>query len=606
MTELQDLLPNSKKLSILIIDPDNELREKLASYLRKVYALVDDAANGYDGLSFCKINNYDIVIVDEKMPNMTTEQLIVNIHTTKSDQKIIYLSHEDSIEILNKLITLSVTAVVHKPFEMSDFYTELSRVSEIAYNKNQTQEQLIFAKKMKSEQKKLLENEFQKREKLISELAYERKRIGKLLGENAELSKQSGGSSEDIKKIKYFNDITKIENKYALQLALKGSATKAIIYLNIDHFDLINTLYGMGTGNKVLKATADRIAQYLPKNAKLYNVSVDEFIVLISEPTPDQEKILAEQVITMFEESPLEFDSQPFELSFSVGLVRGSGMQLFVQSKIASKEAKYYGGGTIATFDSKSHYMNKQREDLFWIKTLKSAIHENRILAYYQPIVNNADNSVDHFEVLSRLKDESGNIINADEFIKAAETVGLITKITRIMIDSSFKHFSTNSYKFSINICGYDLHEDYLLELLKYKCELYNIEPSRVYLELIGDSSINNSEILIQQMEKLRALGFHIGIDDINMDYSIFSRILRLNADFIKIDKSFVHGLTDNESHQHIISTIVEFAKKSGVKTVAEHVETIEELRMISKLGVDYSQGFYVGKPSEKSEIIRE
>jgi len=606
LIQLQDLLPNSKKLSLLIIDSDNSLRETLVKDLRKVFGLVDDSATGYDGLSLCKLNSYDVVVLDEKIPNMTTEQLITNIKLTKSDQRIILLSQETSNETLISLINMSIAAIVSKPLDISQFYAELSRVNEIAYNQNKMLEQLNFAKKMKHEQKQLLETESKKRETLLSELAYERKRIGKLLSENSQLSKQGSGANDEIHTIKFCNDITHIENKNALQVALKEKGDKAVIYLNIDHFDLVNTLYGMGTGNRVLKATAERLTQYLPKNSKLYNVTVDEFVILIHDPTAEQERILAEQIATMFIELPLAVDKHNFELTFSMGLVRGEGLQLFVQSKIASKEAKFYGAGVITTFDNNSTYMNKQRDDLYWIKTLKSALHDNRIIPYYQPIINNVDNTVEHFEVLCRLKDENGNIIDADKFIKAAEVVGLITKITRLIIDNSFKHFSTNSYKFSINICSYDLHENYLLELLKYKCDLFNIDPSRVYLELVGESSVQSSEGLITQINALRNVGFHIGIDDVSIDYSIFSRMLRLNADFIKIDKTFIHELSENQSHQEIIGTIVEFAKKSGMKTVAEHVETIEELRIVSTLGVDYSQGYFVGKPNDDTVIIRE
>ena len=606
MAELQELLPNSKKLSVLIIDPDDTLRMQLAMELQKVYHMVDDAATAYDGLGFCKINRYDIVITDDSLERMSTPLLVQNILNIRKDQHIVLLSSTLDPELLTSLINMSLSAIVPKPLDFEQLYTQLLRINEEVYNYNQMLTQLGFAKKIKAEQKELLQSEAQKREKLIQELAYERKRIGKLMAENAQLAKRAEGESEDIYKVKYLNDITHVENKYALQRALKEKGPKAVVYLNIDHFDLVNTLYGMGTGNKLLKATAERIKQYLPKNAKLYNVTVDEFVVLIDEPTNDQERLLAEQISTMFQELPLEVDRHPFEVIFSIGIVRGEGLQLFVQSKIASKESKYYGGGIITRFDNNSNYMNRQREDLYWIKTIKSALHDNRIIPYYQPIVSNFDNKVEHFEVLCRLQDEHGKIISADKFIKAAEVVGLITRITRLIIDGAFKHFSQNSYRFSINICNYDLYENYLVELLKYKCDLYNIEPNRVFLELVGDNSLDTSNSLLEQIDELRDMGFHIGVDDVSVDYSIFSRMLRLNADFIKIDKSFIRNIGENRAHQEIVETIVEFAKKSGMKTVAEHVESKDELRVLSNLGVDLSQGYYVGKPNSDTTVVRE
>ena len=241
--------------------------------------------------------------------------------------------------------------------------------------------------------------------------------------------------------------------------------------------------------------------------------------------------------------------------------------------------------------------------DLYWIKNLKQALLEDRIFCYYQPIVNNSNYKIEHYEVLCRLRESNGKIINASYFIKAAQEVGLVTKITKVILDEAFKNFSKTNYNFSINICHYDLYEDYLLEYIQHKCKMYYVDPSRVYLELIGETHLVHSDALIEQITKLQKFGIHIGIDDINMEYSLFSRMLHLNADYIKIDKHFTHNIAQNSSNQEMVGLIVEFAKKSNMKTIAEHVETQEEFEVITQLGVDYSQGYFIGKPNDSTSI---
>jgi len=600
---LNDVLPNSKLLSVLVMDPNTSLREHLVQDLKSVFLHVDETSTAYEGISFCKINDYDIVLLDQEIPNMTSAQIIQNILEVKPSQAIVYFTHDDSVQTLIDISNMQICSIVSKPMNRAKFYEQLKRVCDNFSGHESLLPESAFAKSKKSSHQKISPKELLEHEKVLEELASEKRKTEQLIVKNRELSNLSCSITEEVNKVKYFNSITKIENKHSLQHALKEKGSKALIYFNINQFDMINSLYGMGMGNKVLEATASKIVKFLPENAKLFNVNVDEFVVMIIQPRIEQEMLLADQIIALFSELPLEVAEHKFDITFSTGVVRGDGLQLFVQSKIASKESKYHGSSAVTVFANNSEYMEKQRKDLFWIKTLKTALSENRVICYYQPIVDNMNNKIEHFEVLCRLKESDGNIISAGRFIQAAQEVGFVTKLTRIMLDQAFKHFSTNAYKFSVNICHADLYEDYLLEYIEYKCDLYNIHPSRLYLELIGESSLENSDIVLSQISRLREAGVHIGIDDINMDYSVFSRMLRLNVDYVKIDRSFIKNIAENNFNQDIVTVIVEFAKKSGMKTIAEHVETHDELQAISRLGVDYSQGYFIGKPSHNALI---
>jgi len=144
----------------------------------------------------------------------------------------------------------------------------------------------------------------------------------------------------------------------------------------------------------------------------------------------------------------------------------------------------------------------------------------------------------------------------------------------------------------------HDLHEKYLLNFLEYKCEKYGILPSRVHLEIVEDIIVNKKLQIDTQILELKNKGFHVIVDDFGTDKSAYSRMFELKAEYIKIDGTFIKALDKDKGHQLIVKSIVDFAQKSGIKTIAEHVESEEIYEIVKSLGIDYSQGYYMGKPS--------
>ncbi|OIP53722.1 MAG: hypothetical protein AUK54_08085, partial [Helicobacteraceae bacterium CG2_30_36_10] len=370
------------------------------------------------------------------------------------------------------------------------------------------------------------------------------------------------------------------------------------LYLNIDYFDFINSVYGMGKANKLLKECSTRLKKFLPNNAELFHITADEFVILLDEPSENQDTLLATQIQALFKEAAIEFEDLSHYVVFSIGIDRGAGKVLFVNAKSASKEARYFGGNQVTIFNPQSDYMKEQRENLYWIKVLKKAFEEDKVFTYYQPIINHNNSSVKYYEVLCRLEDDNNNLVDASKFIGSAKLVGLMTQITRVVIDKTFKLFADNNYNFSLNISMYDLYEKYLLKLLNYKCERYNISSDRVYLEIVEDIIISKTTSIDKQILELKESGFHVIIDDFGTNKSAYSRIFDLKADCIKIDGSFIKELNKNNSYKIIVQSIVDFAKKNSIKTIAERVETIEVYEMVKELGIDCSQGFFLGKPS--------
>jgi diguanylate cyclase (GGDEF)-like protein len=577
MAELKDVKRITQDLSLLYIDENQEFLTNITTILKKVFIKVDDASDAILGLDYLKVNKYDLIIVDSNSDIMTTEKLIENIRSYNKFQNIIMTTPIDAKDKTLNSHTLVLNALIMKPFKLTNFLDIILTVTEhIKYTREYLRSKI---------------------DTLEDELSSQKRRIGRFMIHEKELVKQVENLENSVQVDKYVHELTKLPSRFSLQDAL-DDREQSLIYINIDHFEFVNSIYGMGKANKMLKECSIKLKMFLPRNAVLYHITADEFVILLHEPSQDQASILASQVQSLFKESPVEFDIYTHYVVFSIGIDSGNGKKLFINAKAASKEARYYSGNQIVIYDPYSDYMKEQRESLYWVNVLKKAFDDDKILTYYQPIVTNDDSKVKHYEVLCRLVDDKNRLVDAAKFIHSAKQVGLITQITRAVIDKAFKLFATNDFNFSINISMHDLHENYLLNFLEYKCKKYNIAQSRVHLEIVEDIIVCKTELLDSQIIDLKRRGYHVIVDDFGTDKSAYNRMFELEAEFIKIDGTFIKELSRDKAYQIIVKSIVDFAQQSGIKTIAEHVESEEVYEIVKSLGIDYSQGYFMGKPA--------
>lgn len=585
MADIKDILPFTKKLSLLYIDEDQDFLTSVTTQLSKLFDSVDDANDSTVGMSYAKLNSYDLIIVDSKSSIMNVNQLVKNLKSINKYQDIIITTKETSSDKLVEFYESNPNILIKKPFDIKLLLDSIHTICSKLHNDRS----YVDAQASESSMQELA--------KLSEELLYERKRIGRFMANEKKMDEKIKLYEDNIHINKNIYELTRLPSKYALQTALNGDK-QSLLYINIDYFDFINSIYGMGKANMLLKECAKRLNIFLPKNAELFHITADEFVILLDNPTEDQDILLARQIQALFKEAPIEFVEHNHYVVFSIGIDRGEGKKLFINAKSASKEAKYFGGDQTVVYSGTSEYMQEQRKKLYWIGVLKKAFEDDKIFTYFQPIIDNNNPDNKHYEVLCRVRDENNNLIDADKFIDSAKLVGLITQITRTVIDKTFKLFKNNNYNFSINISMYDLREDYLIDFLEYKCIKYGISPDRIYLEIIEDIIIAKYTAMDEQILKLKEEGYHVIIDDFSTDKSAYNRMYDLKAEFIKIDGSFIRGIDKNKANLIIVQSIVRFAKKMGIKTMAEHIENQKEYEIVKKLGIDYSQGYLLGKPS--------
>ncbi len=408
------------------------------------------------------------------------------------------------------------------------------------------------------------------------------------------------------KKWDYYKDqLTSLPNRFALleYLELHASSRLTIFVVNVDNFSNFNRMYGYIVTDLILKEIATYLDSLKLSHMKFFRFDGDEFVYVTNEFMNFREiEEFSKAVIGFFNQIEIEVEYAHREFvvktSVSVGVAMGGGIITLNHAQMAIKEARLNAKSSYHLFTAKSEFSKKQQENVYWIDKIKEAIEYEKLVPFYQPIQNIHTGKIEKFECLARINEED-NFISPIRFMEAARVSGAFSLITRTIIKKAFEEFSKNSYEFSINITANDIKLGYLEEFLLLHVKKYNVDPSRVVLELLEDIVTLTEGNMIEQIESLRKAGFQVAVDDFGMENSNFSRLLEFHPDYLKIDGNFIKNLLTNKKSQIIVEAIVEICKKSNIKVIAEFVSSEEIYEKIKAMGVDYAQGYLIGEPLE-------
>ena len=399
----------------------------------------------------------------------------------------------------------------------------------------------------------------------------------------------------------YKYQLTGLDNHFALLEYIKLSTRLNIFVLNIDNFSNINNSYGYVIGDEILLEISQRLNLLTPKNAKLFRFEGDEFVFVINDFFNFRElKEFCESVISFFNQTEIELkhDDIVIKVSVTIGVAMGNGIITLNHAHIAVDEARQFSKSTYKIFESQSEYSKKQQENIYWVNKIRHAIEEENVISYFQPIRNNKTKEIEKFECLARIKDDE-DLVSPIRFLEACRMTGTLSLITRRIITDAFQMFSTTEYEFSINITSDDINLGYLEGYLLQNAQKYDIDPSRVVLELLEDIVTLTESDMLEQIKSLRKRGFKIALDDFGMKNSNFSRLLELNPDYLKIDGVFIKDILTNEESLLIVETIVSLCKRRGIEVIAEYIHNEAVLKKIEELGIEYAQGYYIGEPRQ-------
>lgn len=406
----------------------------------------------------------------------------------------------------------------------------------------------------------------------------------------------------------YTDSLTGLPNRARLLQDLTKMPRASLILLNLDAFKEINDFYGYKCGDYILRDLAERLRAFLassPQNPQLYKLPADEFGILFRRAlTHDELRHCQEELLAFVHALVLRWEEQDIGVNATLGgavmehratrdreesrLPAHANMAL----KLARKQARHY-----LIYDEELRIRESYQDNLLWAKKLKAAIQGDRIVPYFQPILNNHTGKIEKFECLVRLIDEQGRPVSPGKFMEVAKKLRLYRDLTRIMVEKTFALFLYQPYEFSLNLSYQDLTDEETKAFIRNKLTDTGI-AGRAVFEILESESIENYQQIHSFVAELKALGCKIPIDDFGTGYSNFEHLLRLEVDMIKIDGSLIRSLDSDRNARIVTQGIVNFARKLNIQTVAEFVHNRAVQEKVLEMGIDYSQGYYIGLPT--------
>jgi diguanylate cyclase (GGDEF)-like protein len=405
--------------------------------------------------------------------------------------------------------------------------------------------------------------------------------------------------------------------------ALLGSAnsgdTHIILYLDIDRLHVINETFGMHVGDDVIVNVAGCVAKSLPAGALSARISGDRLAGLIPSSSMDAAAIVAEKIRAAASAIMPRAGHGSFEVSVSLGVapIGRSANPLahaLATAEIACKAAKDRGRNRVEVFQDSDQSIIRRHTDIMVIGKLRDALGNDSFRLDAQPILPLRSNyGRPRFELLIRMLGDHGEIIQPDKFLSAAERYQLMPAVDRWVVSRACEllgehgaSLGEDSARFAINLSGQSLQDESFLAYVIDRIQTSKLPPGILCFELTETATIGNLAKAQAFMRTLQGLGCQFALDDFGTGVSSLAYLKDLSVDYLKIDGSFVRDAITNSRSESMIKAIAQLAKVMCMETIAEYVETDVLRARMADLGVDYGQGFAMGKAQHFEELLRE
>lgn len=387
----------------------------------------------------------------------------------------------------------------------------------------------------------------------------------------------------------------------------------AVLFIDLDGFKQINDNHGHQVGDSLLKLIAKRFQKTLRDSDLLGRVGGDEFVVsIILDSKGETASHIASRLMESLKE-PFIIDDRTLSVGASIGisLYPNDGLtadEVMNEADIAMYQAKVEGGGCIRLFDQALRERSEQVYRL--LSRLRKAISLEQLELHYQLQFDIQTLQPCGMEALLRWRDGVNGLVSPDQFIPVALEYGLMTTIGRWVIRQACKDNMTLieagllDVTVAVNICAPLFSEAGFCALVHQLLVSTGLPAERLELEITEDVAMNSSVQVLQTSDELHKAGIRLAMDDFGVGFSSLDRLKKLRFDKLKIDRSFVADLTENHSDQAIVKAILGMAKGLSMRTVAEGIETEEQLAFLREVGCSQGQGFWFARPMPLPELI--
>lgn len=425
----------------------------------------------------------------------------------------------------------------------------------------------------------------------ISKYAKVQKDINQVLEE--EVSKKTA----QLRRQLYTDALTGLPNRIKLIENIETVGYKALLLINIDDFKEVNDLFGHLAGDTILVEFAEHLQKFLTlqPHIKLYKLSGDEFALLFTEANSEEDiRQFIQRLLAAIEIMSFYHENNEIGLLVTIGATLNMDSAL-EKADIALKSARVHHEHFII-YDEKLNVEEQYKANMEWVQKLKYAIDNDGIIPFFQPIFDNSLHEIAGYECLMRMVDSNGKYISPFFFLEIAKKSRLYTQLTKIIVEKSCRHFQHLDCRFSINLSVEDMLNSETVAFIKEQVATYDV-ADKIIFEILESEGIENYDDIARFINEMKQIGCKVAIDDFGSGYSNFEHLLQLKVDFIKIDGTLIKNVHADDDARIVVETIVDFARKLNIKTVAEFVHSDEVYEKVKLLKIDRSQGFFLGEP---------
>ncbi|RXK04160.1 EAL domain-containing response regulator [Halarcobacter bivalviorum] len=656
--QLNELINKAENIKVLYVEDDEEVRLNILKLLSSIFTDITLAENGHEALEIFKNNkNFDLIITDINMPIMNGIKLILEARKINYNIPSIIITAHNERELIDEAIMAGIDGFILKPIKLEQLYNTLLKVTEkcklikeheknlaiLNQYKDITNKSSIISKTDPNGMITFVNDNFCKisgyseieligRPHNIVRHPDNPKELFANLWKTIKVDKKpwagiiknltKDGKSYFVKStikpildnrgeiIEYMalrDDITEIMSEKKQLIASLESCSKSFLALiQIENFDILDKFYDTRSVEKIEVILGNAILALLPKEGqifeKIYKLGDGLFALScdysrLEKADKKIENTLSELIINTKQET-IKLDNIEYDISIVVSYCIGE-KNLFENAKYGIERAVETNMNLIFANNLVEEAQKTAQKNIETIHMVKKALDNFKIISYFQPIIDNKTKNIIKYESLVRLINEEGETVSPFYFLDVSKKGAYYTKITNRVIESSFNVLDHIEHNVSINLSVLDIENNAirnkLIDLVskdKYK--------GRVTFELLEDENIKNFSNVKNFISHVKKVGnVKIAIDDFGSGYSNFERLLEYTPDILKIDGSLIKNIETDEFSRSLVETIVTFAKKQNIETIAEFVENENIYNILNEIGVDYSQGYFFGKPEK-------
>lgn len=555
----------TKQLRLLLVEDSEADAELLLRELRKggYNVACHRIDNGTDLESALAHETWDLVITDHNMPGFNSQGVLNAIRQSQLDIPVIIVSGS-----IGETIAVEAMKNGASDYIMKDNLTRL--VPAITRELRETQ----------------VRTEHRRAQQVIQHLAYH-------------------------------DPLTGLTNRHEfesrLQLALDSVDAHnhhALLYMDLDQFKIVNDTCGHEAGDELLRQLALVLRGPIRDADTLARLGGDEFGMLLLQCPLEHAEQVAERMLRLVRDFRYAWKDKSFSVGASIGLVMLDDQSQTLSDALSIADmacyaAKEKGRDRVHIYRADDAELLQRHGEMQWVERISRALEENRFELVHQIIMPLGNHHKRHCEFLLRMLDDQGKHIVPGAFIPAAERYNLMQSLDRWVVRNAFAflaQFSNHQYDviaemFFINLSGVSVGDEKFTTYVTEQLQLHQLEPSIIGFEITETAVIANLGSAVSFIEKVRKLGCHVALDDFGAGLSTFSYLKQIPADYLKIDGSFVRNMLDDAMDHAIVDAINRVGHVAGLQTIAEFVESDAIRQRLADIGVDYAQGYAIGRP---------